>query len=55
MGWITYGISQMVLIEGHWAHQGTKLYYNGLPHAQISAKDGPLQLGIERSLQYNVI
>jgi hypothetical protein len=41
-------VSQIMLIEGHWAHQSTKLYYNGLPHAQITEKDAPVQLGIER-------
>jgi len=43
------------LIEGHWAHQGTQMYYNGLPHDQITAKDGPVQLGLERTSPLNVI
>jgi hypothetical protein len=25
------------------------MYYNGLPHSQIMATDGPVELGIERS------
>lgn len=48
MGWITYFHLENTK-AGHWAHQPTKMYYNGLPHADISAKDGPIQLGIERS------
>jgi len=37
------------LNEGHWAHQPTKLYYNGLHHSEIAAEDGPIQLGLERT------
>lgn len=33
---------------GHWAHQPTKLYYNGLPHAEIMGGGVPAQNGIDR-------
>jgi len=33
---------------GHWAHQPTKLYYNGVTHAEITASDGPTRNGIDR-------
>ena len=31
------------------------MYYNGLHHDQIMAKDGPIQNGIERNNQYHVV
>lgn len=33
---------------GHWAHQETKLYYNGLPHAEIMDVNVPARNGIDR-------
>jgi len=36
------------LIVGHWGHQKTQMYYNGLHHDQITAEDGPIEMGIER-------
>ena len=43
------GCFNELLILGHWAHQPTKMYYNGLPHPKIM--DGPVELGIESLLQ----
>jgi len=48
MGWISYFRSEIELIVGHWGHQKTQMYYNGLHHDQITAEDGPIEMGIER-------
>ena len=37
----------------HWAHQKTQMYYNGLPHEKILAKDGPIELGIESTFLHS--
>jgi len=50
MGRISYIASPRNKAEyvGHWAHQNTQFYYNGLHHDQITAEDGPIEMGIER-------
>ena len=34
--------------QGHWAHQPTGLYYNGVTHAEITDPNAPLRNGIDR-------
>jgi hypothetical protein len=36
------------LSPGHWAHQPTKLYYNGVPHAEVMDVSVPPRNGIDR-------
>jgi anaerobic selenocysteine-containing dehydrogenase len=43
-----WAVVNVLLMLGHWAHQPTKMYYNGLPHPKIM--DGPVELGIESLL-----
>lgn len=38
----------MEFIKGHWGHQKTKMYYNGLKHEDIMRKEGPVFGNIER-------
>jgi len=47
MGYVVFWCGQLVMV-GHWAHQTTQMYYNGVHHPQIAADDGPIELGIER-------
>lgn len=50
MGWIPYVLIVTRLITGHWGHQKTKLYYNGLKHDDIMKENGPIFDGIERGV-----
>ena len=38
------------LDAGHWAHQPTKLYYNGVTHAEITDCSTVTRNGIDRML-----
>lgn len=44
---MTVDIRMLMTCEGHWAHQDSERYYNGLTHEEISGPNRNLRNGIQ--------